>query len=187
MRQRLTLFQDLDGSGRIRYTEFLAATIEAQGAISEERLAEAFDRLDSDDSGYISAQNLAEMLGQDFPADEINSIIQEADLTKDGLISYAEFLALWETKNEESRDKQLKLLGTPQQLSEFEFLSYRGSKISLQESTTSLDGVNGRASFILGKHGHSTHTNLKRIENEGKPSREYDSVEDDFSTKDYIP
>jgi len=28
---------DLDGSGRIRYTEFLAATIEAQGDISEER------------------------------------------------------------------------------------------------------------------------------------------------------
>ena len=45
--------QDLDGSGRIRYTEFLAATIEAQGVISEERLAEAFDRLDSDDSGAI--------------------------------------------------------------------------------------------------------------------------------------
>ena len=36
-----SLYQDLDGSGRIRYTEFLAATIEAQGAISEERLAEA--------------------------------------------------------------------------------------------------------------------------------------------------
>jgi Ca2+-binding EF-hand superfamily protein len=46
---------DLDGTGRIRYTEFLAATIEAHGAINEQRLAEAFDRLDSDDSGFISA------------------------------------------------------------------------------------------------------------------------------------
>ena len=36
----------MDGSGKIRYTEFLAATIEARGAISEIRLAEAFDRLD---------------------------------------------------------------------------------------------------------------------------------------------
>ena len=59
--------QDLDGTGRIRYTEFLAATIEAQGAISEERLAECFDRLDSDDSGFISAENLAELLGEEFP------------------------------------------------------------------------------------------------------------------------
>ena len=45
---------DLDGSGKIRYTEFLAATIEVHGAIDEERLAEAFDRIDCDDSGYIS-------------------------------------------------------------------------------------------------------------------------------------
>lgn len=44
---------DIDGSG-IKYTEFLAATIEAHGTIDENRLAEAFDRLDSDDSGYIS-------------------------------------------------------------------------------------------------------------------------------------
>lgn len=46
---------DLDGTGKIRYTEFLASTIEAFGEIDEERLAEAFDRLDSDDSGFISA------------------------------------------------------------------------------------------------------------------------------------
>jgi calcium-dependent protein kinase len=51
----------MDGSGKIRYTEFLASTIEAQGAIDETRLAEAFDRLDSDDSGYISKQNLREL------------------------------------------------------------------------------------------------------------------------------
>lgn len=48
--------QDLDGSGYIHYTEFLAATMETRGVIVEERLAEAFDRLDSDDSGYISKQ-----------------------------------------------------------------------------------------------------------------------------------
>lgn len=47
----LLLHQDIDGSGRIRYTEFLAATMELHGAIREELLAEAFDRLDSDDSG----------------------------------------------------------------------------------------------------------------------------------------
>lgn len=42
---------DVDGTGTIRYTEFLAATIEAAGWISEERLAIAFDRLDHDDTG----------------------------------------------------------------------------------------------------------------------------------------
>ena len=48
---------DLDGSGHIDYTEFLAATIEARGVIAEERLAEAFDRIDSDDTGQISKEN----------------------------------------------------------------------------------------------------------------------------------
>jgi Ca2+-binding EF-hand superfamily protein len=94
------LRQDLDGTGMIAYTEFLAATIEAQGSISEERLAEAFDRLDSNDSGYIEPENLVEMLGDDFPREEIEAIIKEADLTHDNRISYAEFLALWENKED---------------------------------------------------------------------------------------
>ena len=94
----------MDGTGKIRYTEFLAATIEAQGAISEERLAEAFDRLDADDSGYIDADNLVEILGDDFPADEIHAIIDEADITRDNRIAYSEFLALWEQKHEEKRE-----------------------------------------------------------------------------------
>ena len=69
-------------------------------AISEERLAEAFDRIDADDSGFISAENLKALLGNDFPEDEIDAIIQEAGPTKEGKISYSEFLALWEDKNE---------------------------------------------------------------------------------------
>jgi len=98
---------DLDGTGKIRYTEFLAATIEAQGAISEERLAEAFDRMDADDSGFISKENLSALLGEEFPQSEINAIIDEADITRDGKISYSEFLALWEDKNEGNRQKQM--------------------------------------------------------------------------------
>uniref|UniRef100_A0A7S2YP88 EF-hand domain-containing protein n=1 Tax=Entomoneis paludosa TaxID=265537 RepID=A0A7S2YP88_9STRA len=99
--------QDLDGTGKIRYTEFLAATIEAQGAISEERLAEAFDRMDSDDSGFISKENLRALLGDEIPQAELDAIIDEADITRDGKISYSEFLALWEDKNEGNRQKQI--------------------------------------------------------------------------------
>mmetsp|Transcript_17317 Transcript_17317/g.25587 ORF Transcript_17317/g.25587 Transcript_17317/m.25587 type:complete len:732 (-) Transcript_17317:106-2301(-) len=86
---------DLDGSGQIKYTEFLAATIEAHGEIDENRIAEAFDRLDSDDSGFISLENLRELLGDEIPVNRINVIIKEADLTEDNRISYPEFLALW--------------------------------------------------------------------------------------------
>merc|ERR1712238_328161 len=71
---------DLDGSGKIAYTEFLAATIgDAQtGLISEERLAEAFDRFDTDDSGTISVDNLAQILGTEMPRSEIQDIIDDA-------------------------------------------------------------------------------------------------------------
>ena len=47
---------NLDGMGEMKYTEFLAATIESTDIVTEELIAEAFDRLDSDDSGYISVQ-----------------------------------------------------------------------------------------------------------------------------------
>ena len=149
----------MDGSGRIRYTEFLAATIEAQGAISEERLAEAFDRLDCDDSGYISAENLAELLGQDFPGEEINEIIQEADLTQDNRISYSEFLALWENKHEQDRNAQLAILGkSNSRSSDIDMLSsFGGSSVSLlNDFKAEMDSAKARTSFILEKHSDSS-------------------------------
>lgn len=85
----------MDGCG-IRYTEFLASTIESFGGLSEERLAEAFDRLDGDDTGYISASDLREILGSDFPIAEINRIMKEASLSNPNRISYPEFLSLWD-------------------------------------------------------------------------------------------
>ena len=88
------------GKWKLRKTDIMAHPVLASTAISEERLAEAFDRIDADDSGYISAENLKALLGNDFPKEEIDAIIKEADLTKDGKISYSEFLALWEDKNE---------------------------------------------------------------------------------------
>ena len=86
----------MDGSEKIRYTEFLAATIEASGTINEVKLAEAFDRLDSDDSGFISVENLLEILGDTFTKEDVEAIIKEVTVT-DGQISYSEFLSLWES------------------------------------------------------------------------------------------
>ncbi len=47
---------DVDDNGIIYYNEFLASTLETRGRIAEVRLAEAFDRLDSDGSGFISKE-----------------------------------------------------------------------------------------------------------------------------------
>ena len=80
---RLTI-QDVNKNGVIMYTEFIAATLEAQGNIEEERIAEAFDRLDSDDSGFISRQNLMEFLGHEATSQEIQDLINEIDKDGDG-------------------------------------------------------------------------------------------------------
>jgi len=74
----------------------LAASIEAHGSLDEERLAEAFDRLDSDDSGIITVKNLKEFLGEDLPEAYLEKVIDEANITHDHTISYEEFLELWD-------------------------------------------------------------------------------------------
>lgn len=142
------LLQDLDGTGEIRYTEFLAATIEAQGAISEERLAEAFDRLDSDDSGYISAENLKEILGPDFPAEEIDTILKEAKTNKAGQISYSEFLALWDDRKESERQIMMKEIAVVSSGVESDrSVSALSNDSSLEERAN----FQSRANFIEGK------------------------------------
>jgi len=83
---------DADNNGKIYYTEFLAATLEAHGRIVEETLADAFDRMDSDDTGFISIQNLRDFLGKDCSKEKVIQLMKEADLNGDGKISFEEFL-----------------------------------------------------------------------------------------------
>lgn len=66
--QLVGLFDEVDDDhdGYLHFTEFLAATLETGGKeVTDDRLAEAFDQLDMDDSGFISRQNLEEFLGKD--------------------------------------------------------------------------------------------------------------------------
>jgi len=100
--------QDIDNSGCINYYEFLAATIESHGYINEERLAEAFDRLDSDDSGYITVFDLQELLGSEVPKEYLDSIIDEADIVNDKRISYEEFLHMWDVEEDFVRERTVK-------------------------------------------------------------------------------
>lgn len=74
------------------------------------QIAEAFDRLDADDSGFISTKNLREILGKEFPIEDIDHTIDEADLNGDGRISYEEFLCLFDKQEEERRVDALRLV-----------------------------------------------------------------------------
>lgn len=89
-----TLFKSVDigNDNEIYYLEFLAATLEARGRITEERLAVAFDRLDSDDSGYLSRDNFREILGSEYTDEKVDAFLKEVDSDGDGRISFEEFL-----------------------------------------------------------------------------------------------
>jgi EF-hand domain pair len=140
----------------------LAATIEANGSVSEVRLAEAFDRLDSDDSGYISVENLLEILGDDFAKEDVEAIISEAATDSDGQISYAEFLALWEQKhldNDDGLDARGHDVKVVNVVKRIEFDSERSTATSLLSSdgddlefhSSSRHDPLARAHFIQGK------------------------------------
>jgi Ca2+-binding EF-hand superfamily protein len=75
---------DVDKNGSISYCEFLAALLEARSNIDEERVADAFDRLDHSDTGYISKEDLASLLGQDKDSKDVQRLIAEADTDQDG-------------------------------------------------------------------------------------------------------
>lgn len=82
---RSILQKDVNHSGMVEYTEFLASAIEAFGMVEEERIAEAFDQLDADNSGSISKAELLSFLGRDAEGDEASSILNEWDTDGDGM------------------------------------------------------------------------------------------------------
>jgi calcium-dependent protein kinase len=84
---------DIDKSGSIDYTEFLAATLEAQGEIQEQHIKDAFDVFDQDQSGFISPDEIRKILGNEAESDYIDRLVKEADTNGDGNISFAEFQA----------------------------------------------------------------------------------------------
>eukprot|EP00591_Stephanopyxis_turris_P004121 CAMPEP_0195512890 /NCGR_PEP_ID=MMETSP0794_2-20130614/4684_1 /TAXON_ID=515487 /ORGANISM="Stephanopyxis turris, Strain CCMP 815" /LENGTH=624 /DNA_ID=CAMNT_0040640771 /DNA_START=74 /DNA_END=1948 /DNA_ORIENTATION=+ len=85
---------DIDNSGEIHYAEFLAAVSESQGLVTQERLADAFDRLDSEGKGYINKEDLKRILGSDYNEDLVHKMLEECDSNKNGNIDYDEFLRL---------------------------------------------------------------------------------------------
>jgi len=84
---------DTDGSGRIDYTEFLAASIDRKEFLRQERLNEAFMMLDKKGTGKISKEEIKNALKLDNVSEEtLERYIQKYDLNGDGNIDYNEFL-----------------------------------------------------------------------------------------------
>lgn len=83
---------DLDGNGVVDYEEFLAATVNMSNVHTDEKMMRAFAHFDSDNSGYITKDELVVGLKEYGNTDwQIEQIIREVDKDQDGRIDYEEF------------------------------------------------------------------------------------------------
>ena len=86
---------DVDKNGKIDYTEFLASTLQKANYLKNERLFETFCMFDKDNSGYITKEEILQILKAEKSQEkEVEKYISEVDKNGDGKIDYKEFLQL---------------------------------------------------------------------------------------------
>ena len=90
---RIMKMVDTDNNKCIDYSEFVMATLNKKNLLSESRLKAAFEIFDRDESGYIDANEIKQVLGKGKQLDEKvwAELIREVDINGDGEVSYKEF------------------------------------------------------------------------------------------------
>lgn len=81
-------------NGKINYSEFLAATISAKAVVTNEMLWALFKHFDTDNSGYITPENIVEAFGKsgrEVSQSDIEHILEQHDIEKNGKINFEEF------------------------------------------------------------------------------------------------
>ena len=87
---------DIDGSGFIDYSEFVVAAMNEKNLLTNEKLQAAFRMFDKDGSGFISSEEIKEILGfgKTLSEEAVNEVIKQVDANGDGEISFDEFSAM---------------------------------------------------------------------------------------------
>eukprot|EP00457_Paulinella_chromatophora_P006455 gb/GEZN01006473.1/.p1 GENE.gb/GEZN01006473.1/~~gb/GEZN01006473.1/.p1 ORF type:complete len:503 (+),score=77.21 gb/GEZN01006473.1/:68-1576(+) len=91
---------DVDGDGVLSYEELKLTCIHRKLIAKEERVWEAFCKLDMDGDGRISAIEIGKVLGKE--AKEVDILLKEVDRNGDGIVDYDEFVSLWGKMQQES-------------------------------------------------------------------------------------
>ncbi|XP_037367380.1 calmodulin-like protein 5 [Talpa occidentalis] len=89
---------DTDGDGAISFQEFLAEMAKRMKAGgSEMELREIFKVFDQNGDGHISVDELKQAMvkiGQPMSQEDLDMMIQQADVDKDGQVNYEEFVKI---------------------------------------------------------------------------------------------
>ncbi|GAY50923.1 hypothetical protein CUMW_130350 [Citrus unshiu] len=99
---------DADGNGTIDYHEFITATMHLNRMDREEHLYTAFQHFDKDNSGFITTEELEQVLREYGMNDgkDIKEVISEVDNDNDGRINYEEFVTMMRKGNEANPKKR---------------------------------------------------------------------------------
>ena len=90
---------DLEHDGKIHWHEFIAATL-SKCEYDERNLKLAFDRLDFDHQGFITKENLMDIVGTDQTESEVQEMFDEVDYKHEGKIYFPEFVAIMKQNNQ---------------------------------------------------------------------------------------
>ena len=85
---------DYFGNKKINYTEFLVATLDVKQFLDDNKLKAMFNQFDTDGSGVITKDNIVtamQKIGHSITQQELDNIMAEHDMEKNGVISYKEF------------------------------------------------------------------------------------------------
>ncbi|XP_069114918.1 calmodulin-like isoform X2 [Argopecten irradians] len=96
--EALVLEVDTDGNGTIEFDEFVRMMKKKDAnKDSPEEIFEAFRVFDREDRGYITVDELRHImtnLGDKLPDEEVDEMIQLADIDGDGTVEYEEFVKM---------------------------------------------------------------------------------------------
>lgn len=105
---------DVDGSGTVNYTEFIAANISKKQYLQEQVCKAAFHIFDVNGDGFICKDDLANLLKSGhqeegfagISVEEISEIMKEVDQNGDGRMSFEEFMALMADRKDAPKESE---------------------------------------------------------------------------------
>ena len=98
---------DYDGNGKINYSEFLAATVQLRSVLTEEKLYALFKHFDTDNSEFITPDNIREAFkqnGRELSVKQTKQILRDHDVIGDGQLNFDEFKAIFFDQKDDNSD-----------------------------------------------------------------------------------